>query len=400
MSSKAWRLGLVAALAAGSMAIAACGDSKDDSTSSSGGSSSSSSGSSASADLASCKFTFGLMAPITGDAASIGQEQLNWAKYSVETFNQENGTKFALEEGDTQLDPAQASTVAQQLVSNNAVKAIVGPAGSQEVEAVGPVLDRAEFAYISPSATKTDLAGGKYKGFSRVVPSDAVQGPTDADYIAGTLGAKKVQIVDDQTSYSTGLADEVEKDLKAKGVNVSRTSVRRTQTDFSAVISKLAGDVDVVFLPWQIAANAQQFGDQLKEQGKSAKIFGSDGVYSPDDFSVEGSYISSFAPDITSIASSKDVADGYKAKYGSFGTFGPPVYVASQVVMTAAKQACEGGNADPSRGDIAKEVRNVSIPDSILGQPIAFEANGDVKDAKFFIFTVKNKKFTGAPGQS
>ena len=392
---RGWKIGIAAVLATGSLGIVACGDS----SSSSSGGTTSTAGAPKKADLASCSFSFGLMAPITGDAASIGEEQLNWGKFAVSRFNQENGTKFALVEGDTQLDPGQASTVAQQLVSNNAVKAIVGPAGSQEVEAIGPVLDRAQLAYVSPSATKTELSSGKYKGFSRVIPSDAVQGPTDADYLADTLGAKKVLIVDDQTSYSTGLADEVEKGLKAKGVSVDRTSVRRSQTDFSSVVSKVGGDVDFVFLPWQIAANAQQFGDQLKEQGKKAKIFGSDGVFSPDDFKVNGAFVSSFAPDIKSVPSSKAIADAYEAKYKSFGTFGPPVFLAAQVVMQAAKKVCEGGSASPSRGDVAKQVRQVTIPDSILGQPVAFEANGDIKDAKFFIFTVKKGKFVGAEGQ-
>lgn len=396
MTSKGWRLTMATALAAGSLALAACGD---DEGGGGGGGDKASTGEQV--NLANCSFTFGLMAPITGDAASIGEEQLNWGKYAVSQFNEENGTKFALEEGDTQLDPAQASTVAQQLVSNDAVAAVVGPAGSQEVEAVGPVFDRAGLSYVSASATATNLTEGKYKGFSRVVPSDAVQGPTDADYLAETLDAKNVVIIDDQTSYSTGLADEVEKGLKEKGVNVSRTSVRRSQTDFSAVISsKVGDDVDYVFLPWQIAANAQQFGNQLKEQNKDAVIFGSDGVYAPDDFSIEGSYISAFAPDITSVEGSSDVVEGYRSEYGSFGTFGPPVYVASQVVMTAAKNVCEGGNDDPSREDIASEVRNVKIEDSLLGQPIAFEDDGDVQEAKYFIFQVEDGKFVGAEGQS
>ena len=397
MTSKAWRLFLASALAAGSLALAACGD--EDEGGGGGGGDGASTGEQV--NLANCTFTFGLMAPITGDAASIGEEQLNWGKYAVSQFNKENGTKFALEEGDTQLDPAQASTVAQQFVSNDAIAAVVGPAGSQEVEAVGPVFDRAGLSYVSASATATNLTEGKYEGFSRIVPSDAVQGPTDAEYLAETLDAKNVVIIDDQTSYSTGLADEVEKGLKEKGVNVSRTSVRRNQTDFSAVISSEVGaDVDHVFLPWQIAANAQQFGDQLKEQGRDAVIFGSDGVYSPDDFSVEGSFISAFAPDITSVEGSSEVVEGYRSEYGSFGTFGPPVYVASQVVMTAAKNVCEGGNNDPSREDIAGEVRKVRIDDSILGQPIAFEDDGDVREAKFFIFQVKDGKFVAAEGQS
>src|SRR6266511_2182585 len=89
------------------LAVAGCG----------GGSSSSSSGGQA----ASCKGSVGVMGPFTGDAASVGQEQLNWAKFSLERFNTENKTSYAMVEGDTQLDPAQASTVAQQFLSNGAI---------------------------------------------------------------------------------------------------------------------------------------------------------------------------------------------------------------------------------------------------------------------------------------
>jgi ABC-type branched-subunit amino acid transport system substrate-binding protein len=72
-------------------------------------------------------------------------------------------------------------------------------------------------------------------------------------------------------------------------------------TDFSSLVSKIGDDIDVVYLPWQIAANAQIFGQQMKEQGKKAVIFGSDGLDSGD-FKITGSYVSAFAPDIRGIA--------------------------------------------------------------------------------------------------
>src|SRR5438876_355504 len=40
----------------------------------------------------------GILAPITGPAASIGQEQLNFGKLAVEDFNKANGTKYELVE--------------------------------------------------------------------------------------------------------------------------------------------------------------------------------------------------------------------------------------------------------------------------------------------------------------
>jgi branched-chain amino acid transport system substrate-binding protein len=335
-----------------------------------------------------CSATIGVMGPFTGDAASIGQEQLNWARFAVDTFNEQNGTDFSLVEGDTQLDPAQASTVAPQFVSNSDIVGIVGPAGSQEIEAVGAIFAREGIAFVSPSATATDLTE-RFETFFRVVPTDADQGPTDANYMAEELGAENVLVIDDQSSYSTGLADSTIAALEEAGVTVQRESVSQDQSDFSALVSGVADDTDIVFLPWQIAANAQLFGNQMAEQGKDAVIFGSDGLFSPDDFSIEGSYVSSFAPDITGLDDPEvqELVAGYEEEYGDFGTFGPPTYAATWVVMNAAYQICEGGE-EPSREALLEAVGETNLEESILGQPITFTEAGDIEDATFFIFQI------------
>jgi branched-chain amino acid transport system substrate-binding protein len=362
------------------IAVAGCGGDDDEGSSADSGS------------AKACAGSIGVMAPVTGDAAQQGTEQLNFAKLAVQQYNEKNGTSFKVVDGDTQLDPGQASTVAQQFISDQDILAIVGPAGSQEVEAVGPLLERNKLAAVSASATSAALTeGGKYPTFSRVVPSDAAQGPTDANYISGELQAKKVFIVDDQTSYSTGIADSVEEELKGAGVAVSRESVGQKSTDFSSLVSKIADDTDVVFLPWQIASNAQLFGKQMAEQGKDATLFGSDGLFSPEDFNIDGSYVSSFAPDIKAIPEDKAIADAFQKQYGDFGTFGPPTYAAATVAATAIQAACKEG--DPTREKVADQVRRTNLPSSILGQPIKFTDNGDLEGAKFFIFQVKDKNF-------
>ena len=340
------------------------------------------------AEAVDCTATIGIMGPFTGDVAAIGQEQLNWAKFAVDRFNEERGTTFTLEEGDTQLDPAQAATVAPQFVSNSDIQAVVGPAGSQEVEAVGSIYGNAGMAFISPSATATNLTED-FDTFFRVVPTDADQGPTDATYMAEELGAQNVLIIDDQTSYSTGLADSTAAALEEAGVTVSRESVSQDQTDFSGLVSAVADDTDVVFLPWQVAANAQLFGNQLAEQGKDAVIFGSDGLFSPDDFKIAGSYVSSFAPDITGLDDPEiqELATAFEEEYGDFGTFGPPTFAATTVVMEAATAVCESGE-EPTREAILEQMPETNLEESILGQPITFTENGDIEDATFFIFQV------------
>jgi branched-chain amino acid transport system substrate-binding protein len=336
-----------------------------------------------------CTGAIGVMAPLTGDAAEQGLEQLHFAELAIDRFNQERGTRLTVEQGDTQLDPGQASTVAQQFISNDEILGIVGPAGSSEVEAVGALIERASLAAVSASATSAALTGGDYPTFFRVVPPDSVQGPTDADFIAEQLDAQSVFVIDDQTSYSTGIAESLVEALREHGVETRRDSVNQDATDFSALVSRIGADTDVVFLPWQIAANAQLFGRQMAEQGKEAAIFGSDGLFSPDDFSIDGSYVSSFAPDIKQVPEAAEVVEAFRDKYGEFGTFGPPAYAAAQVLATAIDAACEGGEA--SREAVLEQIPDTNIDPSILGQPITFTDSGDLEGAKFFIFEVKKE---------
>lgn len=335
-----------------------------------------------------CSGSIGIMAPITGPAATIGGEQLNFAKLAVDNFNKKNNSTYKLVEGDTQLDPGQASTVAQQLLSNSDVLAVVGPAGSQEVEAVGKGFGDADLAFISASATRTDLTSGAYPTYFRVIPNDSVQGPTGAEFAVNKLDAKKVVIFEEKTSYGKGLADAFESALKDKGVEVTRVPVSQKQVDYSAVVSKVAEDVDVVFATFQIAANTKVLGEQLKAKGKKAIVFASDGSFSPD-FDVPGSYVSAFAPDIKGIASSNELAKQFEDKYGEFGTYGPPVHAATQVALEAMQRACEAGTT--SRAAVLDQVKKTDIPESILGGPITFTDQGDVKDAKFYVFKVSEK---------
>ena len=152
-------------------------------------------------------------------------------------------------------------------------------------------------------------------------------------------------------------------------------------TDFSALVAKIGSEIDVVYLPWQIAANAQIFGQQMKEQGKKAIIFGSDGLDSGD-FKIAGSYVSAFAPDIRGIAGNAAFVKGYGAKFVS--NFGPPSYVATQAAIAAIKKACTDGAA--TRAEVQKNLKATFIPKIVLGGNLQFTARGDRKGAKFSIF--------------
>ncbi len=372
---------VIAAAAVGSLAAAGCSSSS--SSTPSGGSTSSS------ASTKSCTTSIGFEGPITGPVAPLGAEQLHFAQLALATDNAANNTKITLVQGDTQLQPAQATTVTQQFISNSSIVAVVGPAGSQEVVAVGGPFARAGMAFISGSATNTTLTTGKYPTFFRAVSNDHVQGMQDANYIVKNLHPKALMIVDDQEVYSTGLVATMTPVFQAAGIKVDHESVSQKLTDFSSLVAKVTPATSVVVLPWQVAANAQQFGRNLAQQHKNAVIFGTDGLFSPGTFTITGSYVSAFGPDITAMPADAAIVSAAKAKNISFGTFGPPVYAATHVIDEAIASVCKAGQT-PSRSNVLAAVKQTNESTSILGQPISFDAQGDLSNGKFFLFKISS----------
>ncbi len=375
---------IVAAAAAGALAVAGCSSSS--STSTAGGA------------AKSCVASVGMEGPLTGPVAVLGQEQLHFAQLAVARDNLANKTKISIVQGDTQLNPAQATTVTQQFTSNSKIVAVVGPAGSQEVEAVGPLMARAGMAFISGSATAAALTTGKYPTFFRTVSKDSVQGPQDAHYIINNLHPKALMIVDDQEAYSTGLVAAMLPIFQAAGIKVDHESVSQKVTDFSSLVAKITPSTTVVVLPWQVASNAQQFGRNMAQEKKKAVIFGTDGLFSPGTFTINGSYVSSFGPDITAIPADAAIAAAAKAKYGNFGTFGPPVFAAQHGVDEAIASVCKSGQT-PSRANVLAAIKKTNEATTILGQPIKFTSSGDVVNGKFFLFKIDSTgKYNLIPG--
>ncbi len=334
-----------------------------------------------------CEATIATMFPITGPVAFIGEVQNNWAKYEVDVWNEGMGWDVTLIEGDTMFDVAQASTLAAQLIDNTDILAVVGPAGSDQVDAAGAVFEAGDpnLAVITPSSTRVGITA-KYNGLFRTVGTDDDQGPSSASAMI-EAGAISVFMIDDQSSYSTGLADATEAALIAGGVEVTRESVSQDVIDFSALVGTIPDDTDFVYLPWQVAANGQILGDQLAEQGKEITLFGSDGMDSSD-FTIAGSLVSAFATDIALIPGSVSLLEGYLEQYPDTNTFGPPSFAAVTTELQAIDVLCQAG-ADLTRENVLDAIKEINRPDSILGQAISFTPDGDLIGGEWFLFEIQ-----------
>jgi branched-chain amino acid transport system substrate-binding protein len=355
----------------------------------------------ASAAGVSCKstLTLPLVTPVTGGAGFLGNEQGQWARYAVNTLARPLGLKVKFVLGDTPVEQgaAPAQALAQKYVGDKSVLAVIGPSTSGAVVASSATYAQAKIAHISPSATKTSLTQGTNKdassAFFRVVPGDYIQGPSDANFMLKTLKVKKVVVIDFQEPYSVGLGDAVESTLKKAGVSVTRMSASNTTTDYSAFVTKVPSDADIVFFPTQKPGDAQTFAEQLIEQGKKAHVFGGDGSNGPGQFKQPGSYVSNFAPDITGIKSDASIIAGWKkANPGkTVGSFGPPSYGAAQVALTAISQACKQGHGTATRKAVLANIKKVKIKNWILGGSFRWSTKtNDPLNAKFYIFQIQS----------
>jgi branched-chain amino acid transport system substrate-binding protein len=349
----------------------------------------------ASAQLATCtNVSLGFLGPLTGPAGFLGQEQLSWLRFGVRKYNKANGTRFKVALGDTQLKAPVALTQTRRLISNANVMAIIGGSESQAVRVGGKLLANASLVSISGSATAIDLTKGRpYKTFYRVVPNDSIQGPDVINFVSGKLKAKNVVVIDSQDDYSKPLASAITRGLRKKGATVSRESVSADDTDFSSIVANVGSNVNVVVFATQVASAANTLSNQLREQGKKAIVFGTDGAYSPSQFKPRSGYVSVFAPDLHFDRKARAIVREYGrfVKKDTSGAFGPATYMAGWVAMGAIQKACRDGAA--SRAEVVNFVKQTNVA-SIIGAPIRFDRKGDLRGGgEFVIYKITSGKY-------
>ena len=349
-------------------------------------------------NLANLDIKIGFFGPLTGGAAFLGQEQLNFAAMAVQLFNEETGFNIQVVEGDTMINPDEGKIVAERFVADDSIYAVVGPSGSQVCEATQPVFEEAGLLHITPSCTRISLTDPGTPTFFRPVPHDGLQGPTDANYMIDVLGASSAYLVDDQSSYATGLTDEVEAALNERGVtDVQRASVTQQDTDFSSLVTTIiSANPDVVFFPGQIAGQLGTMAAQLREQGYQGTYFLADGGF---DISwvetagaaAEGTYLSFFAPDPHFVPQARDLTTRYELQFGEFGAFGGPSGLSARIVAEAIGRCVDAGNL--SRACVVDETAATNMSDSLLGIPVSFGEGNQINGGEFFIFQVQDGAF-------
>jgi branched-chain amino acid transport system substrate-binding protein len=337
----------------------------------------------------------GHVAPLTGGIAHLGKDNENGARLAIEQANaakiriEDKDAKFVLIAEDDQEDPKVATTVAQKLVDAK-VAGVVGHLNSGTTIPASAVYNGAGIPMLSGSATNPQLTEQGFKGVFRVVGRDDQQGPAIAGYLASTAKPKIVAVIDDATAYGEGLANEVEKTLKATNVNVlPREKGDNKKTDWKAVLTKLKGRrPDAVFYGGMDSTGGPLLR-QARELSLTAVFSFGDGACTEKMHELAGEAADGLLcsqAGIPPVAASKKFLDAYKARFKVDPIlYAPFTYDAANLIIESMRKA---NSADPAKYLPVLQAIDFS---GATGK-ITFDEKGDRRDAEMTIFTMKSGK--------
>jgi branched-chain amino acid transport system substrate-binding protein len=339
----------------------------------------------------------GQVSPLTGPQAHLGKDNDNGARLALDEINAAGVTlggkkvKFVLVSEDDMADPRTATIVAQKLVDQQ-VAGVLGHLNSGTSIPASKIYLDAGIPQISPSATAIAYTAQGFKTAFRVMTNDRQQGKVLGEYAVKNLGAKRIAIIDDRTAYGQGLADEVERAVKASGGEViAREFTTDRSTDFLAILTSIkARKPDLVFYGGMDAQGAPMV-KQLRSLGIKAKFLGGDGVQTSEFLKLAGSQaedVTASSPGlpIDSMPGGKEFREKFTQRFGTIQTYAPYAYDAAMTMVEAMKMA---DSAEP-----AKYLAELSrLQRAGVTGPISFDEKGDIRGGAITLYRVRNGKW-------
>src|SRR3990172_1153385 len=338
----------------------------------------------------------GHVAPLTGNIAHLGKDNENGPRLAVEEINARGvmieGKKLKIEfiGEDDQADPKTGTVVAQKLVDTK-VNGVVGHLNSGTTIPASKIYADAGIPQISPSATNPGYTQQGFKTAFRVMANDIQQGKVLGEFAGQKLGAKPLAIIDDRTAYGQGLADEVEKAVKAGGATiVAREFTKNDATDFRAILTKIKGrKPDAVFYGG-MDAQAGPMAKQMKQLGIKARFMSGDGACTPEFIKLAGESADGFYCTQAGLPleqmTDKTFAARYKKRFNTeVQIYSPYSYDAVAVIVDAMKRA---KSVEPAV--YIAELPRTSYQ-GVTGR-IEFDDKGDVKNGAITMYETKEGK--------
>jgi branched-chain amino acid transport system substrate-binding protein len=349
----------------------------------------------------------GAILSVTGPASFLGAPEARTLEMLVEDLNARGGVdgrKVELIVKDTGGDPAKAVSFAKQLMEEDKVFAIVGPATSGETIAIKPIVEEGKTLLLSCAAAEVIVSPVASHVF-KVAPKDSFAAEMVFRRMK-KMGIKRIGFLSSNTGFGKAGKDQVEKLASSHGIEIALSEVYdKAATDLTAEVTKLKAANVQAILNWSIEPAQAIVIKNVRQIGLSVPIFqshgfaniqyakaagaASEGVLFPASRIVVAESLAEKHPQKAVVASYKK---GYEARYKEdVSTFGGHAYDALMILVRAVKEA--GLDREKVRSTIENMKGFVGTAGVFNFSPT--DHNGLALDA-FEMLTVKDGRFAVA----
>ncbi|HCE16565.1 MAG TPA: branched-chain amino acid ABC transporter substrate-binding protein [Anaerolinea thermolimosa] len=340
-----------------------------------------------------------ILAPLSGPVPTFGVSTRDGALLAIEEANAKGGVlgkKIEAIVADSQCTPDPAVNAMNKVIEQDKVHYVVGEVCSKASIPISEIAEKNKVVMISPTSTNPTVTlnadGSTKKYVFRACFIDPFQGTVMAKF-ALSKGYKTAFILFDQgNDYVRGLAEFFEKAFTENGGQiVGKETYTAQDTDFSAILTKVAeSKAEVLFVP-DYYNIVNLVGAQAKEKGVTAVMMGGDGWDSADldKNAADGGFFSNhYSPEDTRPIVQQWVAN-YQKKYNSvpdaLATLG---YDATNLLIAAIEKA---GVDDPTK--VAEAMEKLEY-EAVSGK-VTFDAqHNPIKSA--VVLAVKDGKVSFA----
>ena len=292
----------------------------------------------------------GILAPLSGPAPTYGTSHRDAAQLAIDEWNAKGGVLGKQIEAvvvDSQCAADPSVNAANKLIDQDGVHYLIGEVCSKASIPASEVAESKGVVMITPSSTAEGVTvdvDGKTKSYVfRACFINSFQGKVMARF-AKDQGFTKAFIMSDiGNDYVRSLAEAFEKTwLENGGEVVGKESYSSADTDFSAILTKVAeSGAEVLYLP-DYYNITNLVAAQAKEKGATAVIMGGDAWDSADLNleAAEGSFFSNFYSQEDPRPEVQDWVKKFTEKYGAApDSIATMAYDATNMLLAAIEKA-------------------------------------------------------------
>lgn len=330
--------------------------------------------------------------PMSGSSKEFGNMKVKAIQLAFDEVNATGGIygrKIKLLVGDDASSPKEAHNLAEKIVADPAVVAVLGHWNSASTMEARNVYNGAGIPVITDSVNKT-ITDGTTPYLFRIVPTDKVEAEELGAYSFHKLGLKKMAIIYVNNDYSKGMKEYFREKMQriGGGITAIETFSEGRTTDFTSELYKIKNsEPDGIFIAGY-SSEVALIARQARAIGLHLPILGTDGI-SSEEFvllgkeAVEGVRFNGFFYNDIKGNGAEKFRKRFQERYNQEpDSYAALTYDSAQLLIEAIK--INGA----SREGIYEYLSKVENYPGVTGS-ITFDHNHDVK-SKIVILTIKN----------